>query len=310
MNKNVSSQLSKFGLLRDKKILAILDGDSKFGSFRIEEHENEIIISMPYLSGPVLCDLCCNFGLPTTYSFKGGALSRWEYLDNLLLHCIENDKVSRLLDFLFSKNQFYPLLKNIPKSSIDLAHSKIVNTIIEEINNILLFGGNELRRFRNNFVIQPIGTTITLETPLIKNIDRSYINDISARALKDISEGNFDSAITKARTLLEEVFCYAIEAVKDVPTSKGDIRELYNQVKNIYNMQQKNDYDKRINNLLSGLEKILSSISEMRNKGSDAHGLGLRRINIEEHIARLFVNSSATMSDFILAVCERKKNIN
>ena len=31
---------------------------------------------------------------------------------------------------------------------------------------------------------------------------------------------------------------------------------------------------KRINTLLSGLEKIVSAIAEMRNKSSDSHGVG------------------------------------
>ena len=67
------------------------------------------------------------------------------------------------------------------------------------------------------------------------------------------------------------------------------------------------DTDKRINTLLSGLEKIVSSISEMRNKNSDAHGVGATRIAIDEHHARLFVNAAMAMSDFILSV-ENKAN--
>ena len=47
-------------------------------------------------------------------------------------------------------------------------------------------------------------------------------------------------------------------------------------------MHQNKDMDKRINCLLSGLEKILSAIAEMRNIGSDSHGVGARRINISE----------------------------
>ena len=58
--------------------------------------------------------------------------------------------------------------------------------------------------------------------------------------------------------------------------------------------------DKRINELLSGLEKIIDAIAEMRNKNSDAHGVGQKRINISEHHARLFVNSAMTLADFIL----------
>jgi hypothetical protein len=50
----------------------------------------------------------------------------------------------------------------------------------------------------------------------------------------------------------------------------------------------------------------LSAIAEMRNKNSDSHGIGAKRINIDEHHARLFVNSAMTMADFILAVGNQK----
>ena len=45
-------------------------------------------------------------------------------------------------------------------------------------------------------------------------------------------------------------------------------------------MHQDKDIDKRVNGLLSGLEKILSAIAEMRNKDSDSHGVGAKRINV------------------------------
>ena len=72
-------------------------------------------------------------------------------------------------------------------------------------------------------------------------------------------------------------------------------------------MHQKKEVDKRINNLLSGLEKILSSIGIMRSKAGDSHGIGSKRYNIEEHHARLFVNSAITFAEFILSVHLNKK---
>lgn len=36
-------------------------------------------------------------------------------------------------------------------------------------------------------------------------------------------------------------------------------------------------------------------LAEMRNKGSDAHGVGGKRISINDYHARLFVNSAMTM---------------
>lgn len=145
-------------------------------------------------------------------------------------------------------------------------------------------------------------TAVQIETPAIVFVNRDYIKDISTRAIRDVENRNYDSAITKSRTLLEEVFCYVIEKKGVEPSQKGDIKKLYGQVKELYNMHADAGMDKRINELLSGLEKIIDAIAEMRNKSSDAHGVGQKRISISEHHARLFVNSAMTMADFILSV--------
>lgn len=149
-------------------------------------------------------------------------------------------------------------------------------------------------------------SNVQISAPAISCVNRDYIKDIAARAMADVDTNNFDSAITKSRTLLEEVFIYAIEKKSVAPSESGDINKLYAQVKSLYNMHQSKDMDKRINGLLSGLEKILSAIAEMRNKGSDSHGVGAKRINIADHHARLFVNSAMTMADFVLSVCEKQ----
>lgn len=304
-NQGRSGQTSKFELLRDKSILSILDGDVDFGVLKINGVDSDIQISMPYLSGPTLCDISNKFGLPVTYGWNGGAQSRWSYLDDLLAHCIKNNRESDLLAFLFSKNQFVDKLRGQTPEVIEYAYAEIVKSVIGQINGALYFGGNELLQIGKVFIIRKIGTTVSVAAPSVKTIDRTYITDLSDRAMKDVLDGNYDSAITKSRTLLEEVFCYVIEKKGEEPSESGDIGKLYNQVKQLYNMHQSKDMDKRINGLLSGLEKILSAIAEMRNKGSDSHGVGAKRINIADHHARLFVNSAMTMADFVLAVSEK-----
>lgn len=296
---------SKFELLREKSILSILDGDVDFGTLEVKGTDSGIKISMPYLSGPTLCDISNKFGLPVTYGWNGGAQSRWAYLDDLLAHCIQNKRESDLLAFLFSKGQFIDKLRGQTPEVIEYAYAQIVNAVIGQINGALYFGGNELVQVGKVFVIRKLGSTVNVVAPSVKTIDRSYITDLSDRAMKDVIDGNYDSAITKSRTLLEEVFCYVIEKKGEEPSESGDIGKLYNQVKQLYNMHQSKDMDKRINGLLSGLEKILSAIAEMRNKGSDSHGVGAKRINIADHHARLFVNSAMTMADFVLAVSEK-----
>lgn len=297
---------SLFSLLLNKDILVILEGDTEYGEYKPEDGGAPIKIKMPYLSGPVICEISSTFGCNQEYSWHGGALSRLEYLSNLIKFCDENGKSSELLTYLFGKNQFIRELRGHTAETIEIVHKRIVETVISQINGVLYFGGNELVVVGNRFVVKPINKSITIDAPKMATIDRSYIVELSQRAIKDIEDGNGDSAITKARTLLEEVFCYVIERKGETPSDSGDIGKLYNQVKNLYGMQQSKDYDKRVNGLLSGLEKILSAIAEMRNTASDSHGVGSKRIKVSDYHARLFVNSATTMAEFILAVAEHQ----
>ena len=104
---------------------------------------------------------------------------------------------------------------------------------------------------------------------------------------------------------MEEVFIFVIEQQKTPTPRNGKINELYKEVKSLYSMHADPNTDKRVNNLLSGLEKIISSIAEMRNAEGDAHGVGTRRMGIDEYHARLFVNAATTVADFILSVANK-----
>lgn len=304
----IDNKANPLGLLKTKEIIAILDGDTKYGEYKFEDGTT-VDISMPYMSGPKLCDLSTLFGLPMSYSWGKGVanLSRWQYLDNLMEHCMAENRMSDLLGYLFEKKQFSKMLSGLGVDEIEAAYTHITQQIIQKINGILSFGGNELTVIGKQFIVKPIGSKVTVQAPQIKSIDREYIKSISNRAMQDVEQGNFDSAITKSRTLLEETFCYVIEKKGETPSDNGDMMKLYNQVRALYNMHTDSNTDRRINTLLSGLNKIVSAIAEMRNKDSDAHGVGANRIAIGEHHARLFVNSAMTMADFILSV-ENKAN--
>lgn len=302
---------SPFRFLMRKDIYSILDGDTKFEDYTFSDNQTTIQISMPYLSGPDLCDLSTHFGLPVSYNWgTGGQLSRWMYLENLFKYCIKADRCTDLLSYLFSKHQFASMLAGHEVNVIDAAHSYFVKTIIGKINGILYFGSNELITVGGKFSVREIGTKVEVQTPKIKSIDREYIRDISNRAIVDVEQKNYDSAITKSRTLVEEVFCYVIELKNKTPSNSGNINTLYKQVKDLYNMHGDVNTDRRINTLLSGLEKIVSSVSDMRNNDSDAHGVGKARITIDEHHARLVVNVAMAMADFILSVAIKQTQPN
>lgn len=296
---------NNYELLRNKDIIAILDGDSQ-----IEEIDG-IRIAMPYLSGPMLCELSQKFGCYQEYYWGNSSkpnLSRWQYMDNILKYVIKENKVSQLLTYMMDKERFSDSLSKLNTvSDIEKMYKYIIQKVIDQINSILYFGGHELVIINNQFIVKNIDEKINIDIPNINVVNRDYIKDLSERAMKDIDEGNLDSAITKSRTILEETFCYAIEIKGEEPSDNGDIGKLYKQVKDLYSMHANKDMDKRVNKLLSGLENIVQSIAEMRNNGSDSHGLGSKRVNISDYHARLAVNSSTTMAEFILSVSQNSK---
>lgn len=296
---------NNYNLLRSKDIIAILDGD-----FQIEEVDG-IRIAMPYLSGPMLCELSQKFGYYQEYYWGNSSkpnLSRWQYMDNILEYVIKENKTSQLLSYMVEKERFSDSLRNLNNvNDIEKMYKYIIKKVIDQINSILYFGRHELVIINNQYIIKNIDEKINIDVPNINIVDRDYIKDLSERAMKDIDEGNLDSAITKSRTILEETFCYAIEIKGEEPSESGDIGKLYKQVKDLYSMHANKDMDKRVNKLLSGLENIVQSIAEMRNNGSDSHGLGNKRVNISDYHARLAVNSSTTMAEFILSVSQNSK---
>ena len=72
---------TNYNLLKNKEIIAILDGD-----FQIEEVDG-IRIAMPYLSGPMLCELSQKFGCYQEYysQIKKNINRGLNYFDNFFL---------------------------------------------------------------------------------------------------------------------------------------------------------------------------------------------------------------------------------
>ena len=88
-----------FSLLRTRPIINVLIGDVELlNGYRL-----------PYMSGPDLCKLCTQFGLPMTYTWGGQILSRWMYMDQLLDYLNKQDRINELLAYLFDLGRFKEL---------------------------------------------------------------------------------------------------------------------------------------------------------------------------------------------------------
>ncbi|MBQ3605374.1 MAG: abortive infection family protein [Muribaculaceae bacterium] len=294
--------MSDFKLLAQRDIIDILIGDTVV----LEKDDKQF--RLPYLSGPMLCAISTKFGLECTYAWSGGGKSRWQYLKDLIEYLDQRDGVDELLKELFDFRKFNQILNDYKdREEIKRCYLEIIESVISTINAQLFYSHKELLSINNRFVVSDVGKPITVPTENITSINVEYIRGLVGRVEEDLCSKQFDSVVTKSRTLVEEVIIYILEQRgTNVPTS-GNLLELYRECKETLGMIQDKSWDKRILEMLSGLEKIVNAISGMRNTNSDAHGVGSARIDIKEREARLIVNASVTMCEYILDVYESQK---
>ena len=219
---------------------------------------------------------------------------------------IELDKVKKagqLISYLFSKKHFHSKLNKF--NSIDefeTYYSAVCNKGVDYINKQLYLFGKRLIITESICHIQDRNCNLQLTSEQIQNVNSEYISSLSDRIRIDLENQNYDSVITKCRTLIEEVLMFIIAEHNEKPSEKGNINTLSQQCKALLKMKRCHEYDKRINDLLGGLEKIVNSIANLRNINSDAHGAGKNRIEIKEREAFLISNATQTYCDYLLSV--------
>lgn len=150
-------------------------------------------------------------------------------------------------------------------------------------------------------ILEKKASLVFTETPAIDACAQGRIKELRQRAFESYKNGDFESVVTKSRTLLERTFCYAISQRGATPTEKGEIQALYKQVRSLYNMHTDDGIDQRVKKLLSGLNTVLDAIAELRNKNSDSHATRSKGI-IKGHHALLCLNAAITMAEFILSI--------
>ena len=294
--------MKNWNLLKDKEIVSMIIGEQDF------KCNYTYIARMPYMRAKDISDFSLELGFKQKSETNKNNSRKGQMID-LLDYVIQNKKINEFFKNLLNLKRFRGIEKSNLAFSIDEAYWNIVYGFLSAINDILHFNkcyiDYDLQNYSFNLIDEE--TNVTLIDSEVKNIDRQYIKDLNNQIIEVINKGDYESAVTKSRTLLEEVMNYGIEKAGEESINNGKIDALYNKFKTLYKMHNDPNIDKRINMLLSGFEKIITSISEMRNKNSDAHGVGGNRIELKEHHVTLFANSSIVMANFLLAVVENKE---
>lgn len=139
----------------------------------------------------------------------------------------------------------------------------------------------------------------SLETPSLIALTEESIAEHIEKARAKIAADDPAGAITNAYTLVEQ---FLREILSRTGTAfkgtEGDIRALYSQASDVLGLNPKGDHlESHLRTILQGLKGSVTGLYEVANKASDRHA---RKYNPAPHHAKLAVNASLTLCEFLL----------
>lgn len=109
-----------------------------------------------------------------------------------------------------------------------------------------------------------------------------------------------EGAITAARTLLEEVCKHILDDAGEKLHDKWDLPKLYSETSKRMSLSPSQHTEDIFKRILGGCQSVVENLGGLRNKVSDAHGGGRRRVRPSERHAALAVNLAGSMAMFLI----------
>lgn len=298
--------------LASKEIVDLFLGDKRVNSESDDKFESNGY-TMPYMTHSDINALAPIFGITNIEIVSD--YNRLNKMAWLIEQCYKLNKENKLLKYFLDVTRYIPNKREetsiYTNEELKKETLKEVEAYFNHINNILNFSDKKLIYLNKKYKIIDLIEDSQVTHDIDKHINFDYVRNFPFRLKDNLEDENYDTVITQSRTLLEEVYIHILEySNKDYNSTKGNLQKLNSMVKTELKMKNNRDYDKRINELLSGLNKINDAIGKMRNENSDSHGVGSKRININRREAKLVMNSAITICDYILEIFEDNKNNN
>lgn len=239
----------------------------------------------PYRSGPQLVRLFNEYGANDIYG--QGFPSRWQFAQEKLIALNDSPALGTLIREILDPREFMD-------TDFD------INTAIEFLNKRFSYDEYEVVKEKGFAKIRDLGgVSVECRHPFEGSEDDGhlFIDEQILKSEKKIQDGDYDGAITNARSLIEAVLT-EIEKHIDVNAQPydGDLTKLYKRVGKNLNLSPGNpDIDGPLKQVLTGLSSIINGLAGMSNKMGDRH---VRTYKPSKHHAVLVVNAAKTMGNF------------
>lgn len=148
---------------------------------------------------------------------------------------------------------------------------------------------------------------VNVEIESKAKVSHEFVTNQFQKCDRKLDEGDFDGAVTNARSLVEGVLgdIYKQCTGETMPET-GDLRKDYAEVKKLLNLSDVADADEALKTISRGLAAIVHGIDSLSNDMGDRH----RPIaKPDRRHARLAVNAAKTLVEFLYDTVEHQRQV-
>jgi uncharacterized protein YqgV (UPF0045/DUF77 family) len=136
----------------------------------------------------------------------------------------------------------------------------------------------------------------------VKHFDDEYISE-EIRSMQESIEKSPNDAIDKAKSLVESCFKFILDEYGISYNSSDKLGELQKKVFTRLDIDANTNKaakaDKKVKTILNSLNQIIQGTAEIRNKYGNSHGKSAGTTQLPPRYARIVVNSSIAVVNFI-----------
>lgn len=238
----------------------------------------------PYRSGPQLVRLFNEYGANDVYG--QGFPSRWAYAEDKLREINDSPALSALLLEVLD-----------PRGFIDTEYE--LQAVCDHLNQFLKYDGYEVVLQGSSPKIRSLDSATVEFKPLFSEEDgRHFIDEQLSKCEEKIREGDFDGAVTNARSMLEAVLLeLERQEDSDAAAYDGNLPKLYKRVQRQLNLDpSRPDIDTTVKQVLTGMVSVVNGIAGISNQMGDRHA---RTYKPAKRHAVLAVNAAKTLASFL-----------
>ena len=163
-------------------------------------------------------------------------------------------------------------------------------------------GGIEISHVEFRLDEESIPDKTTRDVSFLDEVDFHHIEDQIHKCDSKVESGDYEGAISSARSLIEAVFKYILDSEGIEYAHDEDMTSLYDKVIGILDMHPEDYQEKTLKKILSGCFKIVHGIAQIRNVAGDSHGKSENNYyRPSERHARLVIEVTKAFSDFLYA---------